>query len=316
MTRHWIEAVLGATRNGAIVRAVVVRCDGSCPREVGAAMLIGANWTDGTVGGGALEYDVIVAGRHMLSSTRGAWQREVRTYHLGPDLNQCCGGAAMVLLEKYGARERRLLEQVAGQVVANGIARPLIPGTPVAAVIVGGMAKLATQSDGVIVFEEAMKPPTTPLVIYGAGHVARAVVRALDGLPFEVIWIDVAADRFPSEIAGGVRVVVSADPAQTLATAPRSAFHLVMTHSHELDEAIVAAILKNDAFGYLGMIGSATKAARFRQRLARAGFGHDLIGRLVSPIGLAGIEGKEPAIIAASVAADLLLRRQTAVNGN
>lgn len=279
-------------------------------------MLIGESWTDGTVGGGALEHDVIAAARAMLAGSEERWHREARTYHLGPDLNQCCGGAATVLLERYGEGERISLKRLAGQEGMNGVVRPLTSGVPPSAATVKGRTGLVTRSDGVTLFEEALAPSPTPLVIYGAGHVARAVVRALDGLPFAVTWIDIADDRFPSPPVAGVEVIVSTDPAATVAGMPPNLFHLVMTHSHDLDEAIVAAILHHGAFSYLGMIGSATKAARFRQRLARRGLAPDQIGRLVSPIGLAGLEGKAPAVIAASVAADLLLRRSRTANGD
>ena len=316
MTRTWIDAVLQAAGNGAIVRAVVVQCRGSCPREVGADMLIGESWTEGTVGGGALEHDVIATARAMLAEPSGPWQRSVRTYHLGPDLNQCCGGAAMVLLERFGESERNCLERLSGQSDVGVVVRPLTSGAPISAAIVEQAARLIEGSDGVFTFEEAVTPTSSPLVIYGAGHVARAVVRALDGLPFSVMWIDIADDRFPNPVPPGVAVIVSAEPAAAVADMGRDAYHLVMTHSHELDEAIVTAVLRHGAFCYLGMIGSETKAARFRQRLARSGNEPDLIKRLMSPIGLAGLAGKAPAVIAASVAADLLLRRSRAANGD
>ena len=83
-----------------------------------------------------------------------------------------------------------------------------------------------------------------------------------------------------------------------------------MTHSHPLDEAICEAVLRREDFAYLGLIGSATKRARFVKRLGEAGIPPEQLERLVCPIGLPGIESKEPAAIAASVAADLLMRRE------
>ena len=92
--------------------------------------------------------------------------------------------------------------------------------------------------------------------------------------------------------------------------APANAVVLVMTHSHPLDEAICEAVLRRGDFAYLGLIGSATKRARFRQRLREAGIAAPLLDRMICPIGLPGIRSKEPSAIAASVAADLLIRRE------
>jgi xanthine dehydrogenase accessory factor len=92
--------------------------------------------------------------------------------------------------------------------------------------------------------------------------------------------------------------------------APPDTVFAVMTHSHPLDEAICDAILRRDDFAYLGLIGSATKQARFLKRLGEAGIPANKLERLVCPIGVPGIESKEPAAIAASFAADLLMRRE------
>lgn len=307
MTRSWLERVASETAEQAVVRAVVVACRGSCPREVGAQMLVWRNRSEGTIGGGSLEHDVMLAARSMLDACAGGWLRDARDYHLGPDLNQCCGGAVTVLLERYGASERPGLMQLReGHVAA--VTRPFQSGVPLVRSDVPE-PRLRRHDDGADWFGEPTGQVTTPLVIYGAGHVAQALVHVLDGLPFAVTWIDVAEDRFPRSIPRSVCKVVCGEPAGLSASQVANTVHLVMTHSHELDEAIVAAVLKHGAFAYLGMIGSETKAARFRQRLGRAGFGADLVRRLVSPIGLAGLEGKVPAMIAVSVAADLLMRR-------
>ena len=105
-------------------------------------------------------------------------------------------------------------------------------------------------------------------------------------------------------------------PELAVEEAAPGAFFLVMTHSHPLDEAICEAVLKRGDFAFLGLIGSATKAARFRKSLAKSGISEADLKRLTCPIGLPGLSGKDPARIAASVAADLLIRRQETDNKN
>jgi xanthine dehydrogenase accessory factor len=152
------------------------------------------------------------------------------------------------------------------------------------------------------------------LFVFGAGHVGRAIVRAIEPLGFAVTWIDGRADAFPAAVsadfAGGIRTWSLAMPELAVEEAAPGAFFLVMTHSHPLDEAICEAVLKRGDFAFLGLIGSATKAARFRKSLAKSGISEADLKRLTCPIGLPGLSGKDPARIAASVAADLLIRRQ------
>jgi xanthine dehydrogenase accessory factor len=145
--------------------------------------------------------------------------------------------------------------------------------------------------------------------LFGAGHVARALVLALAPLPFRIRWIDERPEAFPTVMPGNVDPVRTRDSAAEIAAAPSGAFILVMTHSHALDLDIVAAALASSRLPYIGLIGSATKRARFERRLRALGMEDARIRDLVCPIGVTGIDGKEPAVIAASVAAQLLLRR-------
>ncbi len=153
------------------------------------------------------------------------------------------------------------------------------------------------------VIEPETQPPH-PLYLYGAGHVGRAVVRALADLPFSITWVDVATDRFPAVIPPNAEPIIAADPAAIAAAAPDHALHLIMTFSHALDLSLTHAVLAKD-FSWAGLIGSATKRARFEKRLREAGVGEAALARLQCPIGIGGITGKEPAMIAISVAAQL-----------
>ena len=165
------------------------------------------------------------------------------------------------------------------------------------------------KGDGVIV--ERFRDPRRPLWLFGAGHVGRALMLALAPLPFDVTWIDEREGTFPAATPANVRPVRSADAAGELARAPDGAFVVVMTHSHALDLAIVHTALAAGRFGYVGLIGSAGKRARFVRRLREAGVAEARVATLVCPIGMPAIRSKHPAAIAAGVAAQLLERTDT-----
>lgn len=149
--------------------------------------------------------------------------------------------------------------------------------------------------------------PCFTLQLYGAGHVGRAIVRLLAGIDCRVHWIDERESEFPAAALPPhiERVCVEAVQAE-VALAPAGAFYLVLTHSHDLDLAITQAILQRGDFGWFGLIGSKTKRARFGHRLRERGFAEPLLERIVCPIGLPGITGKEPEVIAVAVVAQLL----------
>ncbi|MEO1226781.1 MAG: xanthine dehydrogenase accessory protein XdhC [Pseudomonadota bacterium] len=145
------------------------------------------------------------------------------------------------------------------------------------------------------------------LFLYGAGHVGRAVVQALSALPFDIIWVDARQDWRP--VAGDHCRAISGDPLAVAREATSDAYHLIMTHDHGLDLELCDALLRRDDTVHVGLIGSASKKVRFVSQLRARGLTEAQIGRLVCPIGVIGIKGKEPAVIAAAVAAELLLVR-------
>ena len=154
------------------------------------------------------------------------------------------------------------------------------------------------------------------LQLYGAGHVGRAIVRLLEGIACRVQWIDERESEFPPETLAPHIDKVCVEPVQAeVAVAPPGAFYLVLTHSHDLDMAITQAILQRADFAYFGLIGSKTKRARFEHRLRERGFGVELMQRMTCPIGLPGIEGKEPEVIAVAVVAQLLQLAPVAHHG-
>lgn len=237
----------------------VLRTRGSVPREAGTRLLVTADETLGTIGGGHLEWQAIADARALLARGGGALEQHVA---LGPTLGQCCGGALDLRFT------------------------PLADDDP------------------------ATWPGTAPrftLQLYGAGHVGRAIVALLAGLPCRVQWIDERESEFPAGPLPPHIERVCVDPvASEVALAPPGACYAVLTHSHDLDLAITQAIVQRGDFGWFGLIGSSTKRARFEHRLRERGFDPSAIDRIVCPIGLPGIAGKQPEVIAVAVVAQLL----------
>jgi xanthine dehydrogenase accessory factor len=154
--------------------------------------------------------------------------------------------------------------------------------------------------------------PRFHLQMYGAGHVGRAVVQLLAGIDCHVQWIDERDSEFPTERSPPHIERLCVEPVEAeVAQAPRGACFLVLTHSHDLDLRITEAVLRRGDFAYLGLIGSATKRARFVHRFEQRGIAHDALARLTCPIGVPGIAGKEPEVIAVAVVAQLLQQSPT-----
>ena len=149
--------------------------------------------------------------------------------------------------------------------------------------------------------------PLFVLQLYGAGHVGRAIVDVLAGVPCRVQWIDERAGEYPAAPSPPQVERLCVEPAEAeVAQASPGDFYLVLTHRHDLDLRITEAVLKRGDFGFLGLIGSATKRTRFLRRLEQRGIAPAALARLTCPIGLPGIEGKAPGVIAVAAVAQLL----------
>jgi xanthine dehydrogenase accessory factor len=125
-------------------------------------------------------------------------------------------------------------------------------------------------------------------------------------LPFRLTWLDARAELFPTELPPVIEVLRPTDPVASVARAPSGTRFIIMTHSHPLDYALCHAILRRDDVSWVGLIGSHSKAARFRSRLARDGLTIESISRLQCPIGVEGILSKWPSAIAVGIAAQLM----------
>ncbi len=286
--------------HGAVVRVVVAATRGSTPREAGAAMLVWRTGQQGTIGGGALEHDASLRARALLDG-EGPWLRRIDHVALGPRLGQCCGGAVTLLAERFTEAE---LQQVARLAPGGAFVRPVATGRPPRSVGPDAGAQDARLKDGLM--HEPFAPALEPLFLYGAGHVGRAVAALLPPLGFALTWIDLAPELFPAPLPPGTRALPTPNPVAAAALAPDHAHHLVMTRSHRLDLDLCDALLGRP-FASLGLIGSATKWARFRRRLLALGHPPARIDRITCPIGLPEL-GKSPERIAVGVATQLLMR--------
>ena len=153
---------------------------------------------------------------------------------------------------------------------------------------------------------ECFAPVRPRVLLFGAGHVGRALAPLLATLPLQAEWIDERDGGFPGDLPAGVTAIDDADSVAVVRRAPANSYFVIMTHNHPLDFAITEAALARGDAAFVGVIGSQSKARRFRLRLAHRGFGEERIASLQCPIGLASVPGKEPAEIAVAVAAQLI----------
>ncbi|MBI3525906.1 MAG: xanthine dehydrogenase accessory protein XdhC [Betaproteobacteria bacterium] len=322
----WITLLLDKLTAGIpVVRMVVATVRGSAPREPGATLLYwvdaqGRTRSQGSIGGGHLEMRAMEIASHLLNPT--AERRHVERFSLGASLGQCCGGAVELYWERFdhlSQAENLARVDLLRYCVMDGSGREWFLNeqqareTGLPAPNFAGQAGLLRQGE-LRYFIERLADDATPLWLYGAGHVGRALVQVLADLPFRIHWVDSRPDMLDEAVQAlprrSIATLAADDPAEVAATAPANAWHLVMTHSHEQDLRICEALLGADRFDFLGLIGSRTKEARFRHRLLQKGYPAAAVARITCPIGLGGIRSKLPAAIAVAVAGELLEQRE------
>jgi xanthine dehydrogenase accessory factor len=323
----WLEPMSGEwvgnacdllAQHPAVVRITVAQLRGSAPREAGASLLVAPARVLGSIGGGQLEWHALQAAQALL---RDATLPPIRLFDLtlGPDLNQCCGGRVQLWAERLthadlpGLQGARTLLQEQGAVSivthVNGGRVTRQFALPEAAAL--SALRVQSRADGSLTLVEGWRRRLPALWIFGAGHVGQAIVRLLAALPlFEVTWVESRAGMLPDSPAAALPAhlhpLAHPAPVDCIAQLAPGARVLVLTHDHALDYALCRAVLARDDFTWLGLIGSHSKRARFRSRLAREGVASARIERLCCPIGMAGIHSKLPAAIAVSAVAQLL----------
>ena len=238
-----------------------------------------------------------------VSDFKGSVPRETGTRMLVAS-DQIAGTIGGGHLEKIAIDEARTLLAHGGAVHERHF-----PLGPALGQCCGGAVTLrfeALTADALAAWPEA--PVRFRLQLYGAGHVGRAIVRLLEDIPdCRVQWIDEREEEFPREPSASHIERVCVEPVEAeVRVAPPNAHYLVLTHSHDLDMRISEAILKRADFAFFGLIGSQTKRARFIHRFEARGIRPEVISRMTCPIGVPGITGKEPGVIAIAVVAQLL----------
>ena len=281
-----------------IIRVLIVEGKGSLPRPAGVSMLVLADRIEGTVGGGAMEWEAMREARAMIAA--GASHGRMMRLSLGPQLGQCCGGQVTMLLEPWqeGAPNLRPVLAQAGSAAPATLTRLAMK------LRTGQLAHPTPKIEGGWLFEPPMITPV-PVWVWGAGHVGRAVIDVLAPLPdLALTWVDFAADRFPPTLPDGVDPVIAADPTALIPRAPQNAHHLILTHSHALDLELCHGLLTH-GFRSAGLIGAVSKAKRFVTRLRELGHSDAQILRIACPIGDVTL-GKHPQAIAIGIATALL----------
>lgn len=315
----WLSDVAGAAPASILVTVAMV--EGSGPREAGAKMRVGLHGQVDTIGGGHLELRAVEIAKTMLMT--GDTASRIERLALGPSLGQCCGGVVYLAFEAVdsGAAWWQQLHQRRQQdtwrvsaIGSQATALYLADGQCLAGTGTG-MPDTFSRTRGTHLMQgaagqrwlvDACLAPRAHLVLFGAGHVGAAIVCALAPLPCSVTWVDEREDQFPAIIADNVVLVASDTPEEQVALAPPGATFLVMTHSHALDQRLAQAIMARGDVLWFGLIGSLTKRRQFEHRLRARGVPESRIAAMVCPIGMPGVSGKQPAVIAASVACQLL----------
>lgn len=239
---------------------------GSVPRETGAWMAVLAQGAAVGTIGGG-HLEWLAMAEARQRLAGGAGGAPLQRYALGPALGQCCGGEVQLQFERVAAAD-------------------------IAALQLRLQARLY------------------PVALFGGGHVGHALVRVLAPLPLQVNWIDSRDEIFPAGLPGNIACEHSDPVHAAVATLAADSRVLIMSFSHAEDLDVVAACLTRQRqqadLPYVGLIGSRTKWASFRHRLEARGFTPPELAHITCPIGVPGIQGKQPAVIAVAVAAQLL----------
>ena len=263
----------------------IASTQGSAPREAGTWMAVFASHIVGTIGGGHVEFEAIAEARALLKlkeSVEPASKSYDKRYVLGSSLGQCCGGVMTIHYEKYSISRNKYA---------------------------GYSQKMPLNS----VFNPISAKKLQNVALFGGGHVGKAIVHILSTLPMQVMWVDSRDEIFPVELPSNV-VCEHSDPVQAAVNDLAANSHvLIMSFSHAEDLDIVAACLLRQReradLPFVGLIGSKTKWATFRHRLEDRGFTEPELAHVTCPIGVDGVIGKEPEVIAVAVAAQLLCMR-------
>ena len=329
------------------VLVTVVSTRGSTPREAGTRMLVFTDHFAGTIGGGNLEFQAISISRNqILNSGSNSMSR----FPLGASLGQCCGGLVNLLFEPVDSSTRWLdempetPENLFRAVKANKTdqesdndyfwfdgnqTKSNLPEKDQHDLKSRMIEMIRTNQSTQLVevgiekqlwYLEKQLEPEIELLLFGAGHVAESIVQVMQDLPVRVKLIDVRDELLAKEWPLNVEVISTDTPEAEIESATAESFVLIMTHDHGLDQRLCESVLHHGEFFWAGLIGSETKRRAFEKRLSRRGITESQFNQITCPIGIEGIRNKQPAAIAVSVVAQLLLlseqRQQNNIKNN
>ena len=326
MLRHptdALTAVLG--QRVPRVMVTVIRVTGAAPREPGARMLVTPYQSFDSVGGGYLELQAIQYARALLGKGSIGALRRVERFMTESEGSPGEGAKVELAFERIDAETLKGMRLIRRRARSHQDSWRLVgldddgdcsvydqDGVRIAG---DGPAQLVLPEDGSVLrvaadgsrwMIDAYLAPRPHLMLFGAGHVGAAIVRALAPLPCRVTWVDEREEMFPPLLPSNIAPEATDTPEALIAGASAGTTYLVLTHSHALDQRLSEAILRRGDAHWFGLIGSHTKRVQFERRLQERGISASRLAKMSCPIGVPGIADKAPAAIAASVAAQLL----------
>ncbi len=312
--RVWGEILSALDAVGRCVLVSIVDVAGSSPREAGTRMVVRPDMSFmGTIGGGRLEYDVLHEAVSLMSEGGAAFQ--IRSYVLGPDLGQCCGGRVEIAFEQFHFNYRSRAQEFSTQENAgifSTTANTCSSGPLERQVLPPSMCR-ADSAENVLnqgILTERFGEDRPHLYLFGAGHVGKALVLAMAPLGFQISWIDDRREIFPKYLPSNIRCIHLNEPQVVVKNLEPGNYVIVMTHDHKRDHAIVDAAVRRTDLAFIGLIGSATKRARTLKRFKDSGVSEAQSKQLVCPVGITEIKSKKPSDIAISIAAQLLMVKE------
>ncbi len=302
MTYDWLNRDAQTTPT---VLVTVAIAEGSCPRETGAKMLVTIDAQYDTIGGGHLEMRACEIARIMLTNAE-APRRRLERFALGPSLGQCCGGVVHLAFERIDdelqadidcLHQRSRQRQESWRLVPVDDAGSAVlldrDGNCLGRATLGALSAVDFDAPCHVIRDQAggrwLVDPCLPfrqhLVLFGAGHVGTAIVRALAELPCSITWVDEREEMFPQVLPANVLVEATDMPEFFADNAPAGSSFLVLTHSHALDQRLSEHILRRSSGDWFGLIGSKTKLKQFERRLAERGIPEQRLRDMVCPNG-------------------------------
>lgn len=328
MLRHPTDALTAALgQRVPRVMVTIIKVTGVTAREPGARMLVTPYQTFDSIGGGHLELQATQFARSFLCMAATEPARHIESFMSLPEGGPCTAARVELAFERIdpdGLKALRLIRK-RGRCREDTWRLVALDGTAACGVYDqdgvrlhgtgpeklklpadGGTFELRIDDNGRRWLLDSYLMPRPHLMLFGAGHVGAAIVRALAPLPCRVTWVDEREEMFPPLLPSNIEPEATDTPEALISQAGKDMTYLVLTHSHALDQRLSEAILRRGDALWFGLIGSNTKRVQFARRLKERGIPESRLEAMSCPIGVPGIMDKAPAVIAASVTAQLL----------